>query len=64
MRALPNCILLKTLYREKISSHKLKADGLLVKYIHQFQGLEILWREIDKYVEPEDMLVTQMAEQV
>ena len=42
----------------------MKAGGLLVKYIDQFQGLKILWKEINNSVEPKDSLVTQMAEHI
>ena len=37
---------------------------MLVEYIDQFQGLEILWKEIDYIVEPEDRLVTQMVKYI
>ena len=33
-------------------------------YIKRFQGLDILWREIDANVEPEYSLVTQIVEQI
>ena len=55
---------LRRLYRDNIWSLKLKASGLLVYYINRFQGLEILWREIDKSVEPKYHLVTQMVEHI
>ena len=55
---------LKSFYGENIRSLKLKAGGLLVNYIDRFQGLAILWQEIDKSVGPEDRLVTQMVKQI
>ena len=54
----------RRLYGEKIRSLKIKSGGLLGDYIEQFQGLDILWREIDTDVQPEYMLVTQMVEQI
>ena len=39
-------------------------DGSLHNYIDRFQGLAILWREIDATVHPEHRLVTQMIEQI
>ena len=35
---------LRSFYWENIRSLKLKAGGSLVKYIDQFQGLEIIWQ--------------------
>ena len=55
---------IKLLYREKIYSLMREAGGSLVKYIHQFQVLEILWREIYQSVEPKFQLVIQMVEQI
>ena len=37
-------------YGDKILPINLNAGGLLVEYIDQIQGFEILWREIDKTV--------------
>ena len=55
---------LKCFYGQKIRSLQLEAVGLLIEYIDQFQGLEILWKEIDCIVEPEDRLVTQMVKYI
>ena len=37
-------------YGDKILPINLNAGGLLVEYIDQIHGFEILWREIDKTV--------------
>ena len=37
---------------------------MLVNNIGQFQGLKILWREINKYVKPKYQLVNKMVEQI
>ena len=43
---------LRRLYGEKIRSLKLNFGGLFDNYIKQFQGLAILWREINANVDP------------
>ena len=55
---------LRRFYGDKIRQLKLKYDGSLGDYIKQFQGLEILWREIDTQFKPEYRLVTQMVEHI
>ena len=55
---------LRRLYREKIWSLRLKAGGLLLEYIYNFQGLAILRQEIYKNVEPEDDIGTDMVEHI
>ena len=55
---------LRSLYWENIRSIKLQAVGLLINYIEQFQGLEIIWQEINKNVEPKDRIVTQMVKHI
>ena len=55
---------LRRFYGEKIRSLKLKFGGSLGNYIKRFQGLAILWREIDTNFQPEYSLVTQMVEQI
>ena len=55
---------LQRFYVENIMSLKLKFGGLLGDYIKRFQGLAILWREIDTTVQPGYRLVTQMVEQI
>ena len=45
-------------------SLKLRANGSLHDYIDGFQGLAILWREIDPSVQAEEKLVTQMVDQI
>ena len=49
---------LRIYYSEKMRSLKLKVNGSLHCYIDRFQGLAILWREIDPSVQAEDKLVT------
>ena len=43
---------------------KLCVNGSLHDYIDCFQGLAILWQEIDPTVQAEDKLVTQMVDQI
>ena len=45
-------------------SLKLQANGSLHDYIDRFQGLSILWREINTTVQAGDNLVTQMVDQI
>ena len=55
---------LRRFYGEKIRLLKLKSGGSLGDYIKRFQGLEILWREINMNVQPEYRIVTQILEQI
>ena len=48
---------LRVFYADKIRSLKLKSNGSLHNYIDCFQGLAILWQEIDPAVQSEDRLV-------
>ena len=43
---------LRRFYGDKIRSLKLKYSGSLGDYIKRFQGLEVLWREINTNVQP------------
>ena len=45
-------------------SIKLCVNGSLHDYIDCFQGLAILWQEIEPTVQAEDKLVTQMVDQI
>ena len=51
-------------YSDKMRSLKLRVNVSLHDYIDLFQGLAILWREINPSVQAEDKLVTQMVEQI
>ena len=55
---------LRRLYGEKIRLLNIKSIGSLGDYIKQFQGLSILWREINTNIQPEYRLVTQMVEYI
>ena len=56
--------LLRIYYSDKIRSLKLRSNGSLHDYIDRFQGLSILWREINTTVQAGDNLVTQMVDQI
>ena len=55
---------LRVFYADKIRSLKLESNGSLHNYIDCFQGLAILWQEIDPAVHSEDRLVNQMEDQI
>ena len=55
---------LRQLYGNKIRLLNLKSGGSLFEYIDHFQGLSIIWREINPSVEPKFRLVTQMIEHI
>ena len=56
--------LLRIFYTDKIRSLKLRSNGSLHDYIDRFQGLAILWRDIDTAVQLEDRIVKQMVEPI
>ena len=51
-------------FHDKLSSLKLRAGGSLHDYIDKFQGLVILWREINPMMREEEKLVQQMVSQI
>ena len=53
---------LRIYYLDKMRLLKLRANGSLHDYIDCFQGLAILWREIDPTVQAEDRFVTQVVD--
>ena len=55
---------LRQFYGDNIRLLKLKSGGSLGDYIERFQGLAILWQEIDTNVELGYRLITQMVEKI
>ena len=55
---------LRIFYAENIWSFKLRSTGSIHDYIEQFQGMAIMWQEIDATMQPEHRLVTQMFDQI
>ena len=52
---------LNSYYHDKLGGLKLCVNGSLHDYIDRFQGLAILWREINSLIQPEEKLVTQLV---
>ena len=55
---------LNSYYHDKLRSLKLRVNGSLHDYIDKFQGLAILWREINPSIQAEEKLVTQLVSQI
>ena len=55
---------LNSYYHDKLRSLKLRVHGSLHDYIDKFQGLAILWREINPSIQAEEKLVTQLVSQI
>ena len=55
---------LNSYYHDKLGGLKLCVNGSLHDYIDRFQGLAILWREINPLIQPEEKLVTQLVSQI
>ena len=55
---------LRQFYSDKLRSLKVCVNGSLHDYIDRFQGLAILWREIDPTVQAEEKLVTQLVDHI
>ena len=55
---------LNSYYHDKLRSLKLRVNGSLHDYIDKFQGLAILWREINLSIQAEEKLVTQLVSQI
>ena len=55
---------LKQFYQDRLRSLKLCVNGSLHDYIDRFQGLAILWREIDPTIQAEEKLITQLVNQI
>ena len=56
--------LIMQFYSDKLRCLKLRVNGSLHDYIDRFQGLSIVWREIDPTVQAEEKLVTQLVDQI
>ena len=55
---------LRQFYSDKLRSLKLRVNGSLHDYIDRFQGLAILWRDIDPTIQAEGKLVMQLVDQI
>ena len=55
---------LRIYYSDKMRSLKLRINGSIYDYIDCFQGLAILWLEIDPTLQAEHKLLTQMVDHI